>query len=230
LITILSISNHKRKINAFVKGIIFVIIVLLVFGFVWVDKTKASPPYINYQGKLFDSEGLPVSDGQYNMEFKLYTGPTCDYTSCGVWTETRTGTDRVTITGGLFSILLGKINDLSDVDFNQSLYLGVNIGGSGATPSWDGEMIPRKRKELGSVPYALSTYVADVLDNLDSTQFVRSDVDDEVQGFLTVTKTPAGTGYGQGSLYIQPASAAPNYTVFGVSVGGSDIFKIEKEM
>jgi len=191
----LSISNHKREINAFVKEIVFAIIILLILGFVW-DKAKASPPYINYQGKLFDSEGLPISDGQYNMEFKLYTGPTCDYASCGVWTEARTGTDRVTITGGLFSILLGKINDLSGVDFNQSLYLGVNIGGSGATPSWDGEMTPRK--ELGSVPYALSTYVADVLDNLDSTQFVRSDVDDEFQGRLTghcIWNKSGGFGY-----------------------------------
>jgi hypothetical protein len=124
------------------------------------------------------------------MEFKLYTGPTCDYDTCGVWTETRIGgtsDSRVAVSGGLFSLLLGKINDFSGVDFSQPLYLGINIGGPGASPSWDGEMTPRK--ELGSVPYSLASSVADTadtLDSLDSLSFLRSDIDTIAQGNISV--------------------------------------------
>jgi len=63
---------------------------------------------------------------------------------------------------------------LSGVDFNQNVYLGVNIGGSGSA-SWDGEMTPRK--QIASVP---SAFEAGLLDGLDSTQFVRSDTSDTI--------------------------------------------------
>ena len=121
---------------------------------------------INYQGKLTDSSSVTVTDGDYNMEFKIYT------TSSGgspIWTETRTGTDKVTITSGLFSVLLGSVTSLASLNYNQDLYLSVNIGGTGAA-SWDGEMTPRKR--FGTVP---SAFEADKIDGLDSSQLVRSD-------------------------------------------------------
>jgi DNA-directed RNA polymerase II subunit RPB2 len=47
--------------------------------------------------------------------------------------------------------MLGSVTALTGVDFNQTVYLGVNIGGTGS-PSWDGEMTPRKT--IGSVPSA----------------------------------------------------------------------------
>jgi len=102
---------------------------------------------INYQGKLTTSANIAVANGTYNMEFKLY-----DSGSTLLWTETRTGANKVTVSNGLFSVLLGEVNALTGVDFNQTLYLGVNIGGTG-TPGWDGEMTPRKK--LGAVPAAV---------------------------------------------------------------------------
>ena len=104
---------------------------------------------INYQGKLTDSTGALVADGDYNMEFKLYTVSSA---GTAIWTETRTGANVVTVTNGLFSVMLGSVTSLSSIDFNQTLYLGVNIGGTG-TPSWDGEMSPRK--VLGAVAAAI---------------------------------------------------------------------------
>lgn len=105
---------------------------------------------INYQGKLTTSDNIAVTNGTYNMQFRLYnTG------GAVLWTETRTGGDRVQITSGLFSVMLGEISSLAGVDFNQTLYLGVNIGGLGVTPTWDGEMTPRKK--LGVVPAAVES-------------------------------------------------------------------------
>jgi hypothetical protein len=106
---------------------------------------------INYQGKLTTSAGVAVANGTYNMEFILYDDPTLSGVHI-LWTETRTGVDKVQVTNGLFSVMLGEVTSLAGVDFNQTLYLGVNIGGTG-TPGWDGEMTPRKK--LGAVPSAV---------------------------------------------------------------------------
>src|SRR5690606_28971429 len=136
---------------------------------------------INYQCKLTDTVHVAVPDGRYHMRFALYTSPTG---GVPVWQEDRSTAvgDRVTISGGLFSVMLGSSTPLTSVDFDQTLYLGVEIGGSGGSPAWDGEMSPRK--VLGAVPAA---FVADTIDGLDSTQLVRSDA------IGTIATTSAGT-------------------------------------
>jgi hypothetical protein len=91
---------------------------------------------INYQGRLTDSSGSPLT-GTYNMTFGLYKVSTGG-------TALATDTHDVDITDGLFN---------TDIDFDQSyfdgreLWLGVAVG-------TDSEMTPRQ--ELRSVPYALS--------------------------------------------------------------------------
>jgi hypothetical protein len=143
--------------------------------------SAAFNPEINYQGRLLDAVGDAVADDTYNMQFKLHTALSGGSV---VWTETHcystdsgatctgAGTDsRVETIGGLFSVMLGSVNSLANVDFNQELYLSVNIGGVNATPSYDGEMTPRK--VLGAVPAA---FVADTLDGIESDQFFRNDI------------------------------------------------------
>jgi hypothetical protein len=91
---------------------------------------------INYQGRLTDSAGEPLS-GTYTMTFRLY-----DVVSGGAALDTDTNT--VEVTDGLFN---------TNIDFNQSyfdgraLWLGITVGG-------DEEMT--QRQELKPVPYALS--------------------------------------------------------------------------
>ena len=93
---------------------------------------------INYQGKLADNLGATVADGSYSMVFRLYTVATA---GTHVWTETQ----DVTVTNGLFSIMLGSDTSLSGVDFNQTLYLGVKI-------ETDDEMTPPARYSAQSQP------------------------------------------------------------------------------
>ncbi|NTV44884.1 MAG: hypothetical protein HGA67_04345, partial [Candidatus Yonathbacteria bacterium] len=159
-------------------------------------------PQINYQGKLTNTSDVAVNNGNYNIRFRLYTAPSG---GSPIWTETLcyspdsgttcdgTGSDaRVLLTSGLFSVLLGNVSALSSVDFNQTLYLGVEIGGSGSTPSWDGEMTPRKK--LGAVPAA---FEADKLDGVDSSSFLRSDQADTMSATsasTVLTVTQSGTG------------------------------------
>ncbi|MEI6297122.1 MAG: hypothetical protein WCO84_05815, partial [bacterium] len=126
--------------------IAFFLLPILIFGAFssYADFNKE----INYQGKLKSvSTGSPVSNDNYNVEFNLYT------TVSGgtpVWTEVRTASNKIPLKDGLFSVLLGGVSSLNNVDFNQDLYLGVKIGGTGSSPTWDTEMSPRKK--FGAVP------------------------------------------------------------------------------
>ena len=86
-------------------------------------------PEINYQGKLTDTSGLAVPDGDYDITFALYT---VDSGGSPIWEEVRTGATQVSVQNGLFSVMLGEVEPLTSVDFNQTLYLGVTIDpGSG---------------------------------------------------------------------------------------------------
>ncbi len=91
---------------------------------------------INYQGRLTDSAGEPLS-GTYTMTFRLY-----EVASGG--SAMATDTHSITATEGLFN---------TNIDFDQKhfdgrgLWLGITVG-------TDSEMSPRQ--ELRPVPYALS--------------------------------------------------------------------------
>ena len=69
---------------------------------------------VNYQGKLTNSSGVTVTDGDYTMVFKLYT---VSSGGSAIWTETRSGGNVVAVANGLFSVLLGSVTDISGVDW-----------------------------------------------------------------------------------------------------------------
>ncbi len=159
---------------------LLVLCLTIVFGAIS-SVALAQPTYtINYQGKLTTPAGLAVADGTYNMRFWLLQS-TGQATTSAVWTESRTGGNKVTVENGLFSVQLGSVTSLSSVNFNQALYLGVEIGGS-AGAVWDGEMLPRK--VIGTVP---SAFEAKQLGGVASTSFLRSDAADSASGLLTFT-------------------------------------------
>ena len=91
---------------------------------------------INYQGRLTDSAGEPLS-GTYRMTFRLY-----DVASGGTALDEDTHT--VVVTEGLFNTYINI--DPSYFD-GRELWLGITVKG-------DSEMTPRQ--ELRPVPYALS--------------------------------------------------------------------------
>ncbi len=152
----------------------------------------AITPQINYQGKLTDSTGVAVATGNYNFTFRLYSAASG---GSPLWSEVRSGGNRVNVRNGLFSVMLGEVTAFTGIDFNQPLYLTVEVGGTAVSPAWDGEMSPRKI--LGAVPAALTS---DTLDSLDSSQFIRSDV----AGVLTAASTSAAltiNQIGAGSIF-----------------------------
>lgn len=153
-----------------------------------------------YQARLLNSQGATVPDGTYNMEFKIYQdGDGCisgGSSPCGgtlKWTETRTSTNRVTVKNGYFSVELGSVTAFgTSVNWNQdTLWLSINIGGTGGSPSWDGEMLSFRR--LGATPYALN---AKQLGGLDWSKFVQvapsaAQIDSSTLSTLFLNKTGA---------------------------------------
>lgn len=193
-------------------------------------QAAASPARIvAYQGRLLNSNGVPVSDASLPMIFTLYTalsGGTC------VWSNnssscTSPTARTVSLTAGLFSENLGdtaasyaEINASVFAD-NASIYLEIIVNGETLVP----------RKLMSASPYALN---ADSLDGFDATQVGATSAMVPVfnsSGNLVVTGAPQGSGVSQGALYINPDTAvvAINETLFGVAVGGVHRMGIDAE-
>lgn len=151
-------QNLRRRLGTALTAGLFVV----GLGILSFTPTEAAiNKQVNFQARLTNVEGNAVADGTYNLEFKLY-----NVASAGTaqWTETRSGASKVTVSRGLFSVQLGEVATLNSFNFNQDpLYLSVNIGGTGATPVWDGEMSPRHR--LGAAPQAIEANHALTADN-----------------------------------------------------------------
>ena len=170
------------------------------------------PTMLNYQGYLTDSSGNPIN-GTLAMTFSIYT------TASGgsaVWTETQSS---VSVTDGLFNVLLGSVNPINASDLTGTSYLGVKVGA-------DPEMTPRQR--MVSVGYA---FHAETLDGMDSTDFVAVAGDtmtgtlfvyptDPITNPVGVYGTGASTGvYGEGGTYGVHGehSTSGNYGYLGTS-------------
>ena len=90
------------------------------------------PGLISYQGTLTDEHGVAL-DTTVAMTFAIYTDSTG---GSQVWAETQ---PSVLVSHGIFSVLLGSENALSDTAFdNPSRWLGVQVG-------IDPELEPRQR-------------------------------------------------------------------------------------
>ena len=121
---------------------VLVVVGLLVCGLAYAD----IPNIINYQGRLTDTFGALVPDGNYTLTFKIYTDSTG---GSAKWTESRS----VAVTKGLFAVMLGATTPIPDSIFSYvNTFLGIQVGA-------DPEITPRQR--LSSVGYAYRCAKAD---------------------------------------------------------------------
>jgi hypothetical protein len=90
------------------------------------------PGLMNYQGTLTDSAGVAL-DTTVAMTFSINTD---SVGGTQVWTETQSS---VTVSHGLFNVLLGSVHAIEDTVFKDAeRWLGVQVGG-------DPELTPRQR-------------------------------------------------------------------------------------
>src|SRR3989338_5674141 len=167
----------------------------------------AVPWMINYQGRLTDATGKSIT-GSYTMTFRLYDASTGGTEQ---WEEEQT-ISIAEADNGIFNVILGSVAVLSTVDFNTPMWLSVQVSG-------DSEMTPRQR--LTATGYAMN---ADQIDSLDSSKFVRTDIDSSSSGKLTLTKS--GT-----SIVITPTTdpAASTKLIDVQNAAGTSKFSVDLE-
>jgi F0F1-type ATP synthase membrane subunit c/vacuolar-type H+-ATPase subunit K len=128
----------------------------------------AIPPTMGYDGFLLDTGGKPLSSGQYDFIFSLYTEAAG---GTPIWTETQ---PKVHVNNGAFHVVLGAGTPAMPLalPFDQQYYLGVTIG---TNP----EMTPRAA--LLTIPYSFSAKMAErVADSSVTTEkLVAGSVTDE---------------------------------------------------
>ena len=97
------------------------------------------PQIINFQGKVTDTGGTPISDGDYSMTFTIYDAET---SGTSQWSS---GGMTVAVSNGTFSVLLGDTGQPTlNLGFNQDYWMEIDIDGDIQSP----------RSRLGSVGYA----------------------------------------------------------------------------
>ncbi len=166
------------------------------------------PPAMSYQGRLLDSGGSPVADGDYTIRFALSTEPTYDPFWYG---EPMT----VTTTDGLFSTLFGF--DPSEVSLFRDhalLFLCVFVGEGDVLE----EVLPRTL--VTTSPFAFHAQHADTADYVVNSGATPSGWIDE--GDVVTLETSAdtvkiGSVTEPGSLYLYGPT---NSASFDMSVYG----------
>ncbi|RNC83642.1 MAG: tail fiber domain-containing protein [Balneola sp.] len=101
------------------KRLIFVSLFLFISA---TEILAQTAPTLNIQGVLRDDQNMAVSDGTYQLTFKLYEDQTG---GAEIWEEDQS----LTITNGVYSALLGDATDLSGIGFNSQYYLGIAVDG-----------------------------------------------------------------------------------------------------
>ncbi|MDD5292257.1 MAG: hypothetical protein PHY46_03645, partial [Candidatus Omnitrophica bacterium] len=160
------------KFNPHVKygrSIFLVLLTLLIISSICFTSISfaAIPRYLSLQAKVTLQDGTPLT-GTYSATFRIYEAATG---GTALWSEAQT----ITFASGILDAVLGLTTAFpTTMTFNTDYWLSIEIGS-------DGEMSPRTR--LTASPYALNS---DKIDNIDSSQFVRTDADSTISANLTV--------------------------------------------
>ena len=141
--------RYKMKIKKLKLKIILFLLILVSSILFFSSADAAINKMINYQGKLTNTSGWAVPDGNYEFEFNIFT---VGVGGSSVWTGLYTSGNAIPVSRGIFSVLLGSTNALN-IDFTQdSYYLEVKIFNSG-TSTWE---TFNNRKRIGAVPQAFN--------------------------------------------------------------------------
>lgn len=110
------------------KNLIFFSFCALLFSLfnpisnIYAQEQLALNEIINYQGYLGDSDGVPLADDFYWINFSLYESENAKE---AIWTETQ----KVTTRNGFFNVYLGKYKSFADanIKFDKTYYLGFTF-------------------------------------------------------------------------------------------------------
>jgi hypothetical protein len=192
--------NMNRKVFSIMGiGLVCLVLVvvmssgrLLLAAAEW-NGVSPVPELISYQGFLADSNGDPVADGSYPMDFAIY-----DTSSGGsaVWAESH---GSVAVSGGFFAVMLGSGSCTSGCPLNVATFSGPSRYLQVSADTGSG-MTTFPRQQLASAPYALQSEQAQVApwDGLTGVPAGFADGIDDVGGAAyehVITVSTAGGDY-----------------------------------
>lgn len=168
---------HTMKMNRMTKMTKALLLATLILGGSWVSQAQDIPAAINYQGRLTDNQGNTLTNGYYEIEFRIWDDTTSTAPASFVWGRSF---PLHVVEGGLFNILLSndggeitspgtpQFNDLREAFGGEDRYLGLTItvdpSGNVSSPT---EISPRQ--QLASAAYAIQAQTANNVKNLGVT-------------------------------------------------------------
>ena len=198
------------------------------------------PALINYQGKLLDNSGNIVPNGNYQLEFRVWSAAS---SGSLIWGRTY----PVNVSEGLFNVVLGdgggdlsgaQTTNLVSAFDSSDRFLGLTItkDQTGATVSNPQEIQPRQ--QLLSTPYAVAANDAGKLGGTVATNYLKNgdvvvtgsvrapslQVDD--QAYFTVKNLEGGMNPAIGFDSNDWMIYNRNENYFGFRIGGAGVMKI----
>ena len=122
---------------------------ILVFSFIALlsNANAEIPKVLNYQASITLENGRPIEDGGHDMLFALYEQ---QFGGSPVWVESK----QVVSYDGFINVYLGTESPLN-LDWNKQYWIEIKVGNNDPFP----------RTRFVSVPYSLSTKVAELADS-----------------------------------------------------------------
>jgi len=166
-------------------------------------------PTFSHQGRLLDSSGDPVADGNYEVIYHLYNSA---IEGSPVYTDTQT----VVVEDGLFTTSIGAIDSIEPEIFSQPTWMEITVEGETLTP----------RERLQGAPYAFSLASGAVVQGSESIIRTFSGIDD-TGATMTVWNTDASETGGNGLVAVNQASAsgadrAKTAALMAIAAGGQN--------
>ncbi len=180
------------------KDVFFVLTIILII-FISISFLYAIPSQINFQGRLIDNGGQPIT-GIVTLTFSIYNSST---TGTLLWQETH---NNQVISNGVLNIVLGTIVSFSSSTFSGGdKWIEIAVGNDTLLP----------RQKFSSVPYAILADNSYKLNNFTYEQYLvpRGVI---VMWSGTISSIPSGWALCDGT------NGTPDLRdkfVYGVSVG-----------
>lgn len=143
----------------------------------WVSATarpqEAVPPLINYQGRLLDGSGTNAPNGNYQIEFRIWSAGTGGTL---IWGRSF----PVSVNSGIFNVVLGdggsplegvQTSDVRQAFTDRERYLGITVArdNTGAAVENPQEITPRQ--QFLSTPFAVAAKNAASLGGIPANQY-----------------------------------------------------------
>lgn len=168
-----TISTTQIQVMQTIKILIATVLVTTAS---WCRAQEAVPALVNYQGKLLDGAGKTVPNGNYEIEFRIWSAGTGGSV---IWGRSF----PVNVVDGVFNVVMGdsgsalngtaQVAEIRQAFKDRERYLGLTItkDGAGVVVTNPQEIVPRQ--QFLSAPFALNARDASTLGGVVPAEYAR---------------------------------------------------------